>query len=253
MQRKNEPERSAHREKGGPRSTKRGRRRINQAPNNRNRRLSDRRRGQAHTLEAVIGSLLLIAALLFAMQATAVTPLSASTSNQHIENQQRAVSHGLLATAADDGTLKETLLYWNGTPRDGIAENDAEGFVGSAAEETYYRNGTAPTTFLETLNRTLGEQQVAYNVNIRYHIANSSTGEIVGWRTRRLVKMGQPSDNAVTASRMITLYGDDRLTGPSTTRLDDGAAFYAPPLGDAVVGDSLVYNRLEVRIITWRM
>ena len=211
-----------------------------------------RSRGQAHTLEAVIGSLLLIAALLFAMQATAVTPLSASTSNQHIENQQRAVSHSLLAGAAEDGTLKETLLYWNGTPRDGIAGNDPEGFVGSAAEETYYRNGTAPTGFLETLNRTLGERQVAYNVNIRYHRENPSTGDLEAGE-QRLVRMGRPSDNAVTASRTITLYGDDRLTGPSTTRLDDGAAFYAPPLGDTVVGDSLVYNRLEVRIITWRM
>jgi hypothetical protein len=51
------------------------------------------------------------------MQATAVTPLSASTSNQHIENQQRALAGDLLSTAAADGSLTEAVLYWNATNR----------------------------------------------------------------------------------------------------------------------------------------
>jgi len=58
-------------------------------------------RAQAHTLEAFAAAILLVAALTFALQATAVTPLSASTSNQHIENQQRAVATDLLATSAE--------------------------------------------------------------------------------------------------------------------------------------------------------
>ena len=74
-------------------------------------------RGQAHTVEAFIAALLLVSGLLFAMQATAVTPLSASTSNQHIENQQRALAGDLLSTAAADGSLTEAVLYWNATNR----------------------------------------------------------------------------------------------------------------------------------------
>jgi F0F1-type ATP synthase membrane subunit b/b' len=70
-------------------------------------------RGQAFTLEAVVSAVLLLTAIAFALQVTIVTPLSASTSSQHIENQQAAVSDGLLAAEAENGTIKETLLYWN--------------------------------------------------------------------------------------------------------------------------------------------
>ncbi|GEM_PF-198293 len=207
------------------------------------------RRGQAHTLEAVIGALLLIAALLFAMQATAVTPLSASTSNQNIENQQRAVASSLLATTAEDGSLRETLLYWNGSVDP--ETNQQVGFIGSPDAETSYTNETAPTEFLSTLNGTLHERQVAYNINIRYE-RETADGSLET-STQRLVRMGQPSDNAVTTSRTVTMYGDDEL--PDGTRLDEASddEFYAPQLSSDVVGESLVYNRLEVRIVTWRM
>ena len=64
-------------------------------------------RGQAHTLEAFAAAILIVVGLTFALQATAVTPLSASTSNQHLENQQRAVATDLLETSAANGDLRE--------------------------------------------------------------------------------------------------------------------------------------------------
>ena len=230
-------------------SDSRRRRRSSSRRRSDSRRGQRDRRGQAHTLEAVIAALLLIAALLFAMQATAVTPLSASTSNQNIENQQRAVASSLLATTAEDGSLRETLLYWNGSVDP--ETNQQVGFIGSPDAETSYTNETAPTEFLSTLNGTLHERQVAYNINIRYE-RETADGSLET-STQRLVRMGQPSDNAVTTSRTVTMYGDDEL--PDGTRLDEASddEFYAPQLSDDVVGDSLVYNRLEVRIVTWRM
>nr|WP_267163201.1 hypothetical protein [Halovenus salina] len=72
-------------------------------------------RGQALTLEAVVGAILMLAAIGFALQMTAVTPLSASTSSQHIENQLQSTSEGVLDTAADTGALREAVLYWNET------------------------------------------------------------------------------------------------------------------------------------------
>ena len=67
-------------------------------------------RGQAYTLEAIIASVLLISSLVFALQVTVVTPLSASTSNQHIENQQRASAAGVLTAAQETGALKDAVL-----------------------------------------------------------------------------------------------------------------------------------------------
>ncbi len=199
-------------------------------------------RGQAHTVEAFIAALLLISGLLFAMQATAVTPLSASTSNQHIENQQRALAGDLLSTADEDGTLKAAALYWN---------TSGGGFEETPDGETFYQNAGSQTAFLDSLQRTLSERRIAYNIVIRYHVYNEEVDQPEQERVT-MVRMGQPSDNAVTASRTITLSETDRLTGEDDCQLtnsDCAASFYAPNF-DA---DSQFYNRLEVRITTWRM
>ena len=198
----------------------------------------DTDRGQAHTVEAFIAALLLISGLLFAMQATAVTPLSASTSNQHIENQQRAMAHDLLSTAAEDGTLKAAVLYWNAS----------DGSFQDSPEAGYYTSAGSQNEFLESLNNALREQQIAYNVRVRYH---NTTGDEPRVRTARMVHMGEPSDNAVTASRTVTLQETDRLTGEVDCQLDDCQSFYAPNADPD--GDGQLYNRLEVRITTWRM
>jgi len=196
-------------------------------------------RGQAHTVEAFIAAMLLVTGLLFAMQATAVTPLSASTSNQHIENQQRALAGDLLSTAAEDGSLTEAVLYWN---------TSGGGFQDSP-EAGYYTDSGSQTELLASLNRTLADRRIAYNVRVRYH--NTTGTPLV--RTQSMVEMGQPSDNAVTASRTVTLYDSTTLTGSDDSTLaqledDSGASFYAPN-----VDSGPVYNRVEVRIITWRM
>ncbi|MFW5977909.1 MAG: DUF7288 family protein [Halohasta sp.] len=197
------------------------------------RRYDNTDRGQAHTVEAFIAALLLVSGLLFAMQATAVTPLSASTSNQHIENQQRALSGDLLSTAAADGSLQEAVLYWN-TSRDAFEDSPDQG---------YYTDSGSQTDFLSRLNDTLAERRIAYNVRLRVHNTTGTPSR----RTISMVEMGQPSDNAVTASRTVTLYDNDRLTGENDCELES-CSFYAP---DADSG--LLYNRVEVRVTTWRM
>jgi hypothetical protein len=196
-------------------------------------------RGQAHTVEAFIAAMLLITGLLFAMQATAVTPLSASTSNQHIENQQRALTGDLLSTAAEDGSLAEAVLYWN-TSSGAFEESQSVG---------YYTDSGSQNEFLASLNQTLSDRRIAYNVRVRYH---NTTGT-PSVKTRKMVEMGRPSDNAVTASRTVTLYDETNLTAGDSRSLadvaaDGGASFYAPN-----ADSGLVYNRVEVRITTWRM
>src|SRR6056297_4050789 len=98
---------------------------------------TDADRAQAHTVEAFIAALLLVSGLLFAMQATAVTPLSASTSNQHIENQQRALTGDLLSTAAEDGTLQEAVLYWNAS-RGAFQDSPDQGYYTDSGSQTAF-------------------------------------------------------------------------------------------------------------------
>lgn len=195
-------------------------------------------RAQAHTLEAFAAAILIVAGLTFALQATAVTPLSASTSNQHLENQQRAVANDLLETSAANGDLEAALLRW---------DPDRESFTGERSP-SYFTGGGPPNAFGEALNASFGERRIAFNVRIRHGPGDGNE--------TTLVSMGAPSDNAVTATRTVVLTDDANLTAPgyqnTTLRmLSDGSAsgeFYA-----ADAGGGAVYDRLEVRIVVWQL
>ena len=191
-------------------------------------------RAQAHTVEAFAAAVLIVGGLIFATQATAVTPLSASTSNQHIENQQQASIEGLLATSAENGDLAEAVLYWNTTN---------ETFDG-APESGVYTQGP-PNEFGEALNTLLSDRRIAFNVVVRYPESGGGTD------TEPMVRMGQPSNNAVSATRSIGLYNGSQLSvdsnDPTLGDLDDGE-FYAPDIET----DSRLYTVVEVEVTAWR-
>jgi len=195
-----------------------------------------RDRGQAHTLEGVTASLLLLTGLMFALQVTAVTPLSASTSNQHIENQQRATASGVLDTAANEGSLRTAVLFWEGS---------TSGFW-HTSQFSYYTAGGPPNRFGELLNRSFDDSGVAFNVRV---VSLSSSGDR---RSQRMVYRGEPSDNAVTATRTVTLYDDDLLYDHESAETDTNvttASFYA----DDAAPNSGIYNVVEVEVTAWRM
>lgn len=194
-------------------------------------------RGQAFTLEGFVAALVLLSSVVFALQMTAVTPLSPSTSSQHLEGQQAAVAAGLLDQAAANGSLRPALLYWN---------ESTGGFHGASAKG-YYTSCTAPLAFGVRLDRAFTDRGVACNVQLRYVTATGSLG------VERLVYAGTPTDDAVLASATVTLYDDDVLYGvdgrPTGTTLANATTFYAP---DADPG-SPVYNVVQVQVIAWRM
>jgi len=196
-------------------------------------------RGQARALEAITAGMLLLASLVFALQVTAVTPLTGSTSSQHIENQQAKIAEGLLAAEAENGTVISTLLAWN----------ESGHFAG--AEPGGFHGGGPPTAFGNVLDRTLRERNIAFNVKV-YYVTQSG-----GRDSERLVDLGSPSDHASTASRSFTLYDDDVLheinesaerAEPTDTTLENGS-YFAPDIDD----DSRLYNVVEVEVVVWRM
>ncbi|MCU4716612.1 DUF7288 family protein [Halapricum hydrolyticum] len=190
-------------------------------------------RAQAHTLEAVIAALLLLTSLVFALQITAVTPLSASTSNQHIENQQQASAAGVLSMSLENGELKQSLLYWNAS-----GERFHNGTVNG------YYTETMPTAFGRILERSFGNRGIAYNVNLIYATGDGRL------QTEELIYRGVPSDNAVVTSRSVVLTDDDRIRYANMTAGDrvSESDFYAPD-----VGDGGYYNTVRVEVVVWRI
>ncbi|MGM0592795.1 MAG: DUF7288 family protein, partial [Halobacteriota archaeon] len=159
-------------------------------------------------------------------------------------NQQGGVSEGLLAAAAENETLKESLLF----------VNTSSGRYFQSQYRGRYTLGGPPTTFGASLNRSFLERGIAFNLDVHYV---ETTGVR---RTASVVYMGAPSDNAVAASRVVTLYDDDHLYAPeaggvtetNTTLAEaDAAANQSLYLPDAHSGP--LYNVVEVEVIVWRM
>ncbi len=200
-------------------------------------------RAQAHTLEGVAAALLVVATVAFTIQATAVTPLTASTASQHIETQHERVASGLLETERANGNLSRTLRYWNGS---------TAAFT-NASSDGYYVGDPPPASFLLAIEETFGDRAVAYNVNA-YYIG--SDGER---RVRRLAFHGQPSADAVAATRLVTLYDNQSVTErdgsgfePTAETLADvddtaGERYFAPN------APGHAYAVVEVEVVVWRM
>ena len=197
-------------------------------------------RAQAYTLEAVTASLLLVGGLVFALQATAVTPLSASTSSQHLENQHQAIAEGALAVADEQDELKVAVLNWD----------DSVGQFHGVEDRTddldiYYAQQSPRNPFGSVLERSMEPRGIVFNVYVRYE------GENGGQRTQRMVYRGEPSDNAVSASKTVTLFDHDVLydnnENPTGPTLDTTTTFYASD-----VDSSDVYNVVEVEVVAWR-
>ncbi|MFB6085134.1 MAG: hypothetical protein ABEJ94_12910 [Halorientalis sp.] len=189
-------------------------------------------RGQVHTLEAIVAGLLLLSSVVFALQMTAVTPLSASTSSQHIENQLEATAEGVLATAARNGSLRQTVLYWNSTESK---------FYGATASGFYTRR--LPTSLGRRLQRTFGDRGIAYNVYVTYYKAGRPQRKPILYR-------GEPTDNAVSAGKTVVIANDTRLLNEDMTRGPrvNSSNFYADDNGAGPL-----FDVVRVEVVVWRI
>ncbi len=190
-------------------------------------------RGQAHTLEAFTAALLLVAGLIFATQATAVTPLSASTSNQHVENQVEVAAQDVLTTTKASGDLTAAVLYYD------------DGFVGAGSGGAYTGLPDDPGHPLRAaLKEAFDDRRIAFNVEVYY----PDDGDVAG---TTMVDMGSPTDNAATASTRVPLYAADRFgENDELVLADDGPdEYFADPVG----GSDTLYTVVEVRITAWQM
>jgi hypothetical protein len=198
-------------------------------------RSTEKTRGQAHVLEGIVAALLILTSVIFALQVTAVTPLTASTANQHLQTQGAGTVSGLLVAADDRGTLRDTVLYWN---------ESASRFHNSGAEEQY--TDSIPTEFGSTLESTVSPKGLIYNVNV---LSVNTAGQV---REHQMLHQGEPSDQAVSITRSVTLYDDDRLRDENGSQTDqtvgNTTAYFA-----SEVSEGPLYNVVRIEVVVWRV
>ena len=192
-------------------------------------------RGQAHVLEGIVGAILVVTSVIFALQVTAVTPLTASTANQHLQTQNSGVAADLLASADNRGTLGETVKYWN----------DSAGQFHGTGESGIYQD-SIPTTFGRSLESGLGQSGTVYNVDLWYLNGENQPRQV------SVLDQGTPSDHAVTVTRTVVLTDTDRLLRAdeteSGTTLEDADRY---PVPDVHAGP--IYNVIRVEVVAWRV
>ena len=194
-------------------------------------------RGQAHTLEAVISSLLLLTGVIIAMQITVVTPLSASTSSQFIENQQQAEARGLLANATEDGWLRKSVLYWDDANSVYHQDGDSAGYTGKDPIPS-------DNEFGKMLEARFESDGIAYNVYFMYE----SSSDL---KHRTFINSGVPTDKSVTATRTVVILDSDHLIaedGQTQASTVGGSTFY---MSDTEL-NSPIYKVVTVRVTVWR-
>lgn len=185
-------------------------------------------RGQVITLEAITGAIILLLMVLVALQSTVITPLSASTSNQQIEKQNRALANDVLDTAAANNAIVPVVLNWEG---------EQNGFQGTNAT-TYYTGGVPTDSELgKLLNNTFTNENIAYNIYIQYQ----SERDVTATNETTLVYQGEPSYNAATATKTIFLHQE--------TVENSGSKRYIPDINE----NSQLENVIRLKLVVWRM
>ena len=204
------------------------------------------RRGQAYTLEGVVSALILLSAVLFALQALIVTPTTSGTVDPNVQSDLRQQGNDILVNTAenDDFDLSTLVRYW---------DQSDQTFFNATNARVGYGSKVPPDVFGTLLSETFTERSRLYNVEMQYLSANGTAQR----NTTTIAYQGEPSENAVIATYTVTLFDKQSLTSPTagdvaledldTDRNDGDDGYY--PVPDAIEGP--VYNVVEVRVVVW--
>ncbi len=220
--------------------------------------------GQIQTIEAFISAIILVTVLVVVVQATSVTPLTTSFTNQHVKYELQNMGQDVLSALdempslppalAIDTTpskLEKSIRDWlegdYGTlpvgdpyaPHGDWYTYDGAGYFRSATSSHYH----SPTTDLEkALTFSFSGSAIAYNVEVRYPDAS---GKVY---SSKMVWNGDPSDNCMTISRYIALHDPVDPGNPGYADLSSPGGLIPD-----ISPDTTLHNVVEIRLTLWVM
>ena len=200
-------------------------------------------RGQAYTLEGFIGAMVVLMALLFALQSVVITPTTGGLADRTVQEQVQQETQDALLVSNQEGNLSEAVRNWDG---DGGFEGADNPPAPGEDHDTYSVNDFNNSSDLGgILQDRFADSGWSYNVEL-----HTADGE-----NRTLVYQGSPPSDAVTASYTISLYDNQSVTAdsPSEDTLEDAAESggFDEPIPRIEGDDRLLYNVVEVRVIVW--
>jgi hypothetical protein len=188
-----------------------------------------------HTLEAVMAALIMVGVIVFAVEATSLTPLTSSTANAHIEAQMQTMGQDMLnalsyAPYGHDSALKSDVMNWDGTE-----------FVwnGTAYESRASTNITLTNSNLADMFAFITiPRGIAHNIHFTWI---NEEGVFIA---RPYIYNGDPSDNAVIVSKKVVL---------SDYEVGNVSSFAANTGIPDIDNSTAFYNIVNVKMTLWRM
>ena len=191
-------------------------------------------KAQLHTLEGIAASTLLLLVIVYAIDATSMTPLTSTTANAHVETELATIGQDILnsldyAEPGYNSRLKNDILKWNGKTYvlwDGANYSE----FGNVTSSNYLINNLTNISKL-----TLVKHGIAHNVEITFVAINKTS-----LSTQKMIDNGQPSDNAVIVSRKIVFHDSDAVYLSITNPIKE------------IDTSSELRNVVDIKLILWR-
>jgi len=213
---------------------------------------SDDDRGQAYTLEGIIGAMILLTAVLMALNSAVLLPSTSGTIDRGVQSDVGQQATDVLRIADEDGNLSATLRCWD--------TGNASFYGATSADGTYGYSNPMNNSLGTMLEETFSDRYNSYSLRANYRTPDDDVaGEEV-----TIVEQGNALRKSITVTHTVTLYEDQNLTascdgGPADTGEglrdawdggDDEGDYPIPPANDP--SKSQIYNVVEVRLtIIW--
>jgi len=172
-------------------------------------------RAQAFTLEGFIASVVVLTAILFALQAIVLTPTSGGQIDEEVRSSLATQAKDVLTASAHNGTrdLSHHVRFFS---------NESNGtWVGNSDELDYGYENDQPLAPSESLlgtglNKTFKQRGFTYNVELE-HLSETEPDET---ETVNMVFRGVPTEEAVSVTYTVVLYDNETLTVPASKDAD---------------------------------
>ncbi|WP_276253765.1 DUF7288 family protein [Halomontanus rarus] len=204
-------------------------------------------RGQAYTLEGFVGAIIVLTAVLFALQSVVITPTTGGSVDRTVQAQLQQEAQDALVVAESDGDLSYLVRYWNDSEKTYHNASSTDSVNYTSSDFTDNTTMGEDFGFGTIVEHRFEESGRSYNVELVYRDGDDGENR----SSFNLVYQGQPSPNAFSSSYMVTLYEDQRLTAPDNEdqTLEDADDYPIPPIADGEDGN--LYNVVEVRLTVW--
>ena len=199
-------------------------------------------KAQLHTLEGVAAATIMLTVIIYAIDATSMTPLTSSTANEHVETELAILGQDILNTLdyaepGDSSKLKKDFAKIDNWITKEYVWDGAK-YVETVDSMNLLRN----SSLADVLNVTVASRGIAHNVEITYL---RTVDNVTSPYSTRFIYNGDPSNNAVILSRKIVLHNTD-CAGDDGCEDDEER-----PINDIDPSTDL-YNIIDVKLILWR-